>query len=152
MKNKSEFQVTIQSIPSQSAIIGWRHMAAKLKSIGQARLGSPNWCQLRLQRCSRNTGLPRRPSGRPLYRLHQSASVSGLSVFYQTSAQREFVRLFQFETVIYRVVLFCVHFTQYLQTHSTTQENTIIHPFKSNLCRDNAFNLYLAVSYNQYML
>ncbi|TKS79533.1 Receptor-type tyrosine-protein phosphatase mu [Collichthys lucidus] len=56
MKNKSEFQVTIQSIPSQSAIIGWRHMAAELKSIGQRGWRRPNWCQLRLQRCCRNAG------------------------------------------------------------------------------------------------
>lgn len=34
-KNKSEFQVTIQSIQSQSAIIGWRRMAREQKSIGQ---------------------------------------------------------------------------------------------------------------------
>lgn len=61
MKNKSEFQVTIQSIPSQSAIIGWRHMAAELKSIGQQGWRRPNWCQLRLQRYCRNTGLPCRP-------------------------------------------------------------------------------------------
>lgn len=60
-KNKSEFQVTIQSIPSQSAIIGWRRMAAEQKSIGQRGWRRPNWCQLRLQRCCRNTGLPRRP-------------------------------------------------------------------------------------------
>lgn len=33
--NKSEFQVTIQSILSQSAIIGWRRMAGEQKSIGQ---------------------------------------------------------------------------------------------------------------------
>ncbi len=61
MKNKSEFQVTIQSIPSQSAIIGWRHMAAELKSIGQQGWRRPNWCQLRLHRYCRNTGLPCRP-------------------------------------------------------------------------------------------
>lgn len=61
MKNKSEFQVTIQSIPSQSAIIGWRHMAAELKSIGQQGWRRPNWCQLRLQRYCRNTGRPRWP-------------------------------------------------------------------------------------------
>lgn len=59
-KNKSEFQVTIQSIPSQSAIIGWRRMAAEQKSIGQRGWRRPNWCQLRLQRCCRNTGRPRR--------------------------------------------------------------------------------------------
>lgn len=34
-KNKSEFQVTIQSIRSQSAIIGWRRMAREQKSMGQ---------------------------------------------------------------------------------------------------------------------
>lgn len=60
-KNKSEFQVTIQSIPSQSAIIGWRRMAVEQKSIGQQGWRRPNWCQLRLCRCCRNTGLLCRP-------------------------------------------------------------------------------------------
>lgn len=67
MKNKSEFQVTIQSIPSQSAIIGWRHMAAELKSIGQQGWRRPNWCQLRLQHYCRNTGLLSRPLWRSTF-------------------------------------------------------------------------------------
>lgn len=74
MKNKSEFQVTIQSIPSQSAIIGWRHMAAELKSIGQQGWRRPNWCQLRLQRYCRNTGLPCRPLWQTTFKsLYHSA-------------------------------------------------------------------------------
>lgn len=74
MKNKSEFQVTIQSILSQSAIIGWRHMAAELKSIGQQGWRRPNWCQLRLQRYCRNTGLPCQPLWQTTFKsLYHSA-------------------------------------------------------------------------------
>lgn len=82
-KNKSEFQVTIQSIPSQSAIIGWRRMAAEQKSIGQRGWRRPNWCQLRLHRCCRNTGLPRRPRWQTtfnsLYRSPRFISLPPLS-------------------------------------------------------------------------
>lgn len=57
-KNKSEFQVTIQSILSQSAIIGWRRMAGEQKSIGQQGWRRPNWRQLKLQHRCMNSGLP----------------------------------------------------------------------------------------------
>lgn len=86
MKNKSEFQVTIQSIPSQSAIIGWRHTAAELKSIGQQGWRRPNWCQLRLQRYCRSTGLHCRPLwqatfNNSLYHSSHTTSSSSLLVF-----------------------------------------------------------------------
>lgn len=82
MKNKSKFQVTIQSIPSQSAIIGWRHMAAELKSIGQRGWRRPNWCQLRLHRCCRNTGLPCQPLQQTTFNsLYRSSGTAPSSLF-----------------------------------------------------------------------
>lgn len=57
-KDKSKFQVTIQSILSQSAIIGWRRMEGEQKSIGQRGWRRPNWCQLKLQHRCRIAGLP----------------------------------------------------------------------------------------------
>ncbi len=98
MKNKSEFQVTIQSIPSQSAIIGWRHTAAELKSIGQRGWRRPNWCQLRLHRCCRNTGRLRRPlwqtTFNSLYRPSRAASPFTLVPrVFPSSAQAETLRI-----------------------------------------------------------
>lgn len=94
-KNKSEFQVTIQSIPSQSAIIGWRRMAAEQKSIAQQGWRRPNWCQLRLHLCCRNTGLPRRPlwqtTFNSLYRSSRFISLSPL--VFPSSARGEKMRI-----------------------------------------------------------
>lgn len=99
MKNKSEFQVTIQSIPSQSAIIGWRHMAAELKSIGQWGWRRPNWCQLRLQRYCRNTGLPYQPLRQTTFNsLYHSSRTASLFIplsclVFPSSAQGEKLKI-----------------------------------------------------------
>lgn len=99
MKNKSEFQVTIQSIPSQSAIIGWRHTAAELKSIGQQGWRRPNWCQLRLQRYCRNTGLPCQPLWQTTFNsLYHSSHTASPSIplshlVFPSSAQGEKLRI-----------------------------------------------------------
>lgn len=99
MKNKSEFQVTIQSIPSQSAIIGWRHVAAELKSIGQRGWRRPNWCQLRLHRYCRNTGLPCRPlwqtTFNSLYYSSRTASpfIPLSLLVFPSSSQGEMLRI-----------------------------------------------------------
>lgn len=97
MKNKSEFQVTIQSIPSQSAIIGRRHTAAELKSIGQRGWRRPNWCQLRLHRCCRNTGLPCRPLWQTtLNSVHHSSRTASPFIpllVFPSSAQGQKLRI-----------------------------------------------------------